>query len=47
LHPSHEPSPPNSEPGASPVAVVDDHSEDILRQTRAALGMDRAEIENL
>ncbi|KAJ0420815.1 fungal-specific transcription factor domain-containing protein [Aspergillus carlsbadensis] len=47
LHPSHEPSPSNSGPGASPEAVVDDHSEDILRQTRAALGMDRAEIEHL
>jgi hypothetical protein len=47
LHPSHEPSPPNRELVTSPGEVSDNRSEDTLRQARALLGMDIAEVERL
>ncbi|KAL2784707.1 hypothetical protein BJX66DRAFT_348133 [Aspergillus keveii] len=47
LHPSHEPSPPNRELVTSPEEVSDSRSEDTLRQARALLEMDLAEIERL
>jgi hypothetical protein len=46
LHPSHEPSPPNRELVTS-LEVSDSRSEDTLRQARALLEMDLAEVERL